>query len=147
MAEKTPVIYDSQLVEQVLDRCEGALKAIKPESQLRFEELTAEPGELPRFMFGITDSGEEESRYVSGERIIPLAFTLTLRIDIDDEKSRIDAANLLSLLGRAVETFTVGLDGYVAYRKPRASMPICLGCTEAFEDWQITVSGKYKELK
>ncbi len=140
-------IYYTPLVTQVLDLLAKIVKDIDDSIPVKFEELTAETGDLPRMMMSLIDSGEEESHYISGEAICPVAFALTLRIGAEDEQDRLDAAYTLNTVVSAFLKDCTALDGFVAYKRPMAGVAHCLGRTDAFEDWQVTFSLKYKETR
>ncbi len=141
------MLVNGSLVTQILDKLGEVVKGIDPSIPVRFEELTAEAGELPRMMMSLVDSGEEESRYISGEAICPIAFALTLRVSAEDEQDRLDAAYTLNAAAAAFIKDCSAFDGFVAYKRPLAGVAHCLGRTDAFEDWQITFSLKYKETR
>lgn len=142
-----PVLYNATLAAQVLDLVEELANELDGSMPVRFEELTAEPGELPRIMLQLLDSNGEESRYISGEKLCPMPFALTLRLCADDEQTRLDAAATLSRLSSDFLARCVALNGYVAYKRPVCGVPVCLGRTEAFEDWQVEFDLNYKETK
>lgn len=141
-----PIIYNASLATQVLDLFEEVVTEIEPDLHVFFEELSAEPGTLPRLMVQLLESDGEEVRYISGERLCPLPLALTLRIGSEDEQDRLDAAKLLSLIAERFIQKCAVLDGYVAYTMPRSSVVVCLGRTDIFEDWQVTFELKYKQL-
>lgn len=72
--------HDQHLATQVLDLMEEVVAGVDADIPVRFEELSAEPGKLPRMMLQLKDGGGEESRYISGEVLCPMPFNLTLRI-------------------------------------------------------------------
>ena len=115
MSEKVTPTYDPGLAAAVLEHMASLADALEPAIPLAFEELTAEPGALPRIMLKPAPSDAQERRYVSGEAIRPFPFTVTLRIAADSEQKRLDAT-------------------------------VCLGRTERFEDWQVTLELKYKRI-
>ena len=73
-----------------------------------------------------------------------MPFNLTLRIAANDQQERLDAAEVLSKVASGFLDACVVLDGYVAYKRPTAGVPYCLGRAEAFEDWQVSFDLKYK---
>ena len=142
----TPIMCDAKLATEVLDLvCEIASEYSEP-MEVCFEELSAEAGKLPRLMLALQSSSDQQSSYISGERIMPFPFTLTLRVANVDEQSRLDAAGALNAISDAFLTRCQVLDDYVAYRRPLASVVSCLGRTSEFEDWQVTFELKYKQI-
>lgn len=142
-----PVIYDGDLATQVLDLVESVAVAVDPSVSVRFEGLSAEPGELPRLMVQLIESSGDDARYISGERLVPFPFALILRVAADDEQSRLDAAAFLAETAKGFIAQCVALDGYVCYTRPRAGAPFCLGRSDAFEDWQVTFDLSYKQSR
>ncbi len=136
------------LATQVLDLMADVTEGMGAAAPVRFEELSADPGELPRFMLTLRESDEQRQQYVSGEQVIPFPFALTLRMAGDDEQSRLDAAETL---GNAADAFLgrcILMDGYVACAMPQAGVPVCLGKSDAgFEDWQVTFTLKYTQTR
>lgn len=146
MADK-PVIINASLVTQILDLVGEIVHTFDASIPVRFEELTAETGQLPRIMMTLVDGAEEESRYISGETIYPIMFALTLRVAPDDEQDRLNAAGLLDHIRDQFLEKCLVLDDFAVYRLPKAGMPVCLGRTDTFEDWQVTFDVKYNEMK
>lgn len=145
-SESKIIYFNGDVAEQVLE----LLQSIVDEDEntkmpVKFEELTAEPGELPRLMISPRESQGVAQRYISGETIEPFAFALHLRKAVRDEQDRLDAHQYLTSLTAKLLERCIALDGYVAYRKPGASGPVQLGATNAFEDWQVTVQLVYKQ--
>lgn len=136
--------HDQHLATQVLDLMEEVVAGVDADIPVRFEELSAEPGKLPRMMLQLKDGGGEESRYISGEVLCPMPFNLTLRIAANDQQECLDAAEVLSKVASGFLDACVVLDGYVAYKRPTAGVPYCLGRAEEFEDWQVSFDLKYK---
>lgn len=141
------MVAEKGLAEQVLDLVEQVLADEGESMPVRFEELTADPGELPRMMLQLQESDGKEQRYLSGERICPMPFALTLRIAADAQQDRLDTCGLLNAIADSFVERCMVLDGYVAYAMPTASVPVCLGKAQAFEDWQVTFDLKYKQTK
>lgn len=141
------MVAEKGLAEQVLDLVEQTADEVGAAMPVRFEELTADVGELPRMMLQLRESDAKEQRYLSGERICPMPFALTLRLAADAQQDRLDACDLLSRLADSFLESCMVLDGYVAYAMPTASVPVCLGRAQAFEDWQVTFELKYKQTK
>lgn len=136
------------LATQVLDLMAEVTEDTGAAAPVRFEELTADPGELPRFMLTLRESNDEQRRYVSGERVIPFPFALTLRMAGDDEQSRLDAAETLCSVADAFLARCVLMDGFVACEVPQAGVPVCLGKSDAgFEDWQVTFTLRYMQTR
>ena len=146
MADK-PVIINASLVTQILDLVGEIVHTFDASIPVRFEELTAETGQLSRIMMTLVDGAEEESRYISGETICPIMFALTLRVAPDDEQDRLNAAGLLDHIRDQFLEKCLVLDDFAVYRLPKAGMPVCLGRTDTFEDWQVTFDVKYNEMK
>lgn len=144
----TDFLLEVGLAEQVLDIVANAAKSVDSDIEVHFEELTAEPGPLPRIMLSCSSSAQQNStRYISGEVISPFSCDMTLRIAAYDEQDRLDAEAALRKLTSLILPASEVLDGYVAYRKPTASMPRCLGRTSSFEDWRVTFVFNYKKSK
>ena len=133
------------LGEQLLNKFEDVVQGLGMPYPIHFEELTADPGELPRLMLSPIDNGTQDNAYISGEKICPFPCTVTLRVGIWDEQGSIDAATDLTALSKAFLTKSYILDGYTAYRRPEASIARCLGRTDVFEDWQVTFDLYYKQ--
>ncbi len=133
----------SNLATEVLDMMEACAKEAAPGVPVRFEELSAEPGELPRMMMQPQSAGNYEQRYIS-ESVRPFPVSLTLRLATDDQQGRLDAVETLDALSAAFTKRCAVLPHYVACIKPTATPPYCLGRTAAFEDWQITFDLTYK---
>ena len=70
-------VYDPKVAELVLDAAESIAQAMAPPCRAAFEELTAEPGEMPRLMLKPTASYAVERRYISGWRRENGVFLLT----------------------------------------------------------------------
>lgn len=140
-------IYNTSLVTQVLDLLAKIVKDIDASIPVKFEELTANTTELPRLMMTLQDTTEETSPYLSGEQLCPLPFMLTLRLSASDEQERLDAQKLLSEVAQTFIATCLSLDGFVVYTRPKAGVPICLGRTNTFEDWQVTFDLKYIQLR
>ena len=75
MSEKATPTYDPGLAAAVLEHMASLADALEPAIPVAFEELTAEPGALPRIMLKPSPSDAQERRYVSGEAIRPFPFT------------------------------------------------------------------------
>ena len=141
------MVVSKGLAEQVLDLVEETAEKVGASMPVRFEELTADVGELPRIMLQLSESDGQQQRYLSGERICPMPFALTLRFSADDQQTRLDARELLGRMADAILEDCMVLNGYVAYALPTASVPVCLGKAPLFEDWQVTFDLKYKQSK
>lgn len=140
----TPSFNNSDIATQLLDLIQEIANSIKP-LPVKFQELTAQAGELPRLMLAPTDSNTVDvQQYISGEQIYPFPCVLRLRQSVRDEQTRLDARVYLEVITKALLTHCQALDGYVACRKPTATMPVCLGETNDFEDWEVTLSLIYK---
>lgn len=142
-----PIMHDLYLGEQILDLLEEIATDMSPAIKIHFEELTAEAGPLPRLMLSPVSANGETESYISGERVCPFPCAVTLRVKANDEQDRIDTGKYLSTLAKEFLGRSIVLPDYVAYRKPSASMATCLGRTSAFEDWQVTLDLKYKQIK
>lgn len=140
-------IHGDGLATQIVDLIADILEESDVEMQVRFEDLTAEPGELPRLMVSPIKDNNESKSYISGEAIVPFPFALYFRQTAFDEQDRLDAHQFLTQVTEQLLGCLVVLDGYVAYRKPSASVPFRLGATEAFEDWQVTFDLTYKQQR
>jgi len=140
----TPVYINPELATQVLDLFEEVVKASDNPMEIHFEELTADPGPLPRLMLHTRNSSTDNSTgYISGEYACPFPCLLTLRVAAQDEQDRLDADKYLRSITAAFLAKAAVLKDFIAYRKPSASMPYCLGRTSAFEDWQVTFELNY----
>lgn len=140
----TPVYINPELATQVLDLFEEVVKASDNPMEVHFEELTAEPRPLPRIMLHTRNSSTDTSTgYISGEYACPFPCLLTLRVAAQDEQDRLDADKYLRSITSAFLAKAAVLKDFIAYRKPSASMPYCLGRTSAFEDWQVTFDLNY----
>lgn len=136
--------YDPKVAERVLDAMQRASGAMDPPVPVAFEELTADPGEMPRLMLKPTDSDAVERRYVSGEVLRAFPFSATLRVDADSEQERLDAFAWLHRLAAEYEAAGVEIPGASVYMNRQRTVPTCLGRTDRFEDWQVTFEVKYK---
>ncbi len=146
--EKKIVYFNGDIATKILDLTEEVVKELdEPGIPVEFGELTADAGKLPRLMIAPQRTDEIAQRYISGETVHPFNFALYLRKPIMDEQQRLDAHAYLTKFTKAFLKKCQVLDGYVAFRKPTASMPVELGATNAFEDWQVTVQLLYKQTK
>lgn len=148
MSEKSAV-YDPKVAELVLDAACSIAEGMEPPCRAAFEELTAEPGEMPRLMLKPMSSDATERRYISGEAIRPFPFSATLRVGADCEQDSLDAHAWLNAFCAAFESADLSMDGYAVFRTPggrQRTVPTCLGRTERFEDWQVTFELKYKQI-
>lgn len=136
--------YDPKVAERVLDAMQRASDGMDPPVPVAFEELTADPGEMPRLMLKPTDSDAVERRYVSGEVLRAFPFSATLRVDADSEQERLDAFAWLHRLAAEYEAAGVEIPGASVYMNRQRTVPTCLGRTDRFEDWQVTFEVKYK---
>ena len=41
----------------------------------------------------------------------------------------------------------MSVPGYAIFRTQQLTVPTCLGRTERFEDWQVTLELKYKQVR
>lgn len=140
----TLVYINPELATQVLDLFEEVVKASDNPMEIHFEELTADPGPLPRLMLHTRNSSTDNSTgYISGEYACPFPCLLTLRVAAQDEQDRLDADKYLRSITASFLSKATVLPNFVAYRKPSASIPYCLGRTSAFEDWQVTFDLNY----
>lgn len=145
MTEAKPVYYDPYIAEVVLDHVERlAQKLSVPAVPVRFEELTGTPGTLPRIMMTPLRSDPYERQYLGGGGIANFPFALTLRLVADSEQKSLDAPKLLLELAGLIERTPITAGGVPVYRQRRTSNPVRLGCTEHFEDWQVTLAVKYQ---
>ena len=146
--EDKPVFVNADIATQMLDLIEDISKDMEgPTLPVEFGELTADAGRLPRLMIAPINADETPQRYISGETISPFAFALYLRKPILDVQERLDAHAYLTTLTSTLLDRCQALNGYIAFRKPQATVPIELGATDAFEDWQVTVQLVYKQTK
>lgn len=136
--------YDPKVAERVLDAVQAAADGLEPAVPCAFEELTAEPGLMPRLMLKPESSDAVERRYVSGEVLRAFPFSATLRVGADCEQDRLDACAWLSRLGAAFEAEPLEIEGGTVFMQRQRTVPTCLGRTERFEDWQVTFEVKYK---
>lgn len=138
------VLPNDALATKVLDLMTEIVDASDVPMPVHFETLTAAPGVLPRLMLTV-DAGTTQNtpNYISGEVPCPFPCALTLRIAAQDEQERLDAEQYLRDLTNQFLKRADVLGGFVAYRKPAASMPYCLGRTNAFEDWRVTFDLNY----
>lgn len=136
--------YDPRVAERVLDAMQAASDAMDPAVPVAFEELTADPGEMPRLMLKPTSSDAVERRYVSGEQLRAFPFSATLRVPADCEQDRLDAFAWLHRLASEYEAVPLKIPGASVYINRQRTIPTCLGRTERFEDWQVTFELKYK---
>lgn len=142
-------VYDPKVAELVLDAAESIADSMDPPCPVAFEELTAEPGKMPRLMLKPTASDAAERRYISGEAIRNFPFSATLRTAADCEQDRLDAHAWLQAFCSRFEGADLSMDGYAVFRTPggrQQTVPTCLGRTERFEDWQVTFALKYKQI-
>lgn len=148
MSEKRAA-YDPKVAELVLDAADQIARSMEPPCRAAFEELTAEPGEMPRLMLKPVASDVKERRYISGEAIRNFPFSATLRVACDSEQDSLDAHAWLSAFCGAFEAADLSMDGYAVFSTPggrQQTAPTCLGRTERFEDWQVTFELKYKQI-
>ncbi len=131
----------------VLERMGEIAGGMDPPVPAVFEDLTAEPGEMPRLMLQPTSSDAAQRRYVQGAPIEAFPFNAVLRVAAVSEGDRLAAFKWLADLGRAFEDGPLDVPGAAVYMHRTATVPTCLGRTERFEDWQIsfTVMFKVKE--
>lgn len=141
--DKAPT-YDVNVAEAVLDAVCYISKGLDPSVPCAFEELTAEPGKMPRLMLKPLPSEPYERRYISGEAIKQFPFSATLRIEADCEQERLDAHEWLMNLANGFATCHINLSGISIFQRVLTQLPTCLGRTDRFEDWQISLSLKYK---
>lgn len=143
MTEKE-IVYDPNVAERVLDAVQAVARSLDPPVAVAFEELTAEPGEMPRLMLKPTSSDAVERRYVSGEVLRSFPFSATLRVPADCEQDRLDAHAWLQALAAGFEECAFEVPEASVYAKRQKTVPTCLGRTDRFEDWQVTFALKYK---
>ena len=141
MSDKTLATLVLDLLQEIMNE-----KADTGITEIHFEELTAEPGPLPRVMLSLREGAKEE-RYISGETLVSFPFALTLRIQARAEQDRLDAEEYLRGLTQEFLSRCMVLESFIAYKKPSSSMVTCLGRTSSFEDWQVTFDLKYKQRK
>lgn len=138
------VTYDTKVAEAALDALCRISDELDPPAPCAFEELTAEPGAMPRLMVKPLPADPYERRYISGEAIKQFPFTVTLRLEADSEQERLDAYEWLMTLANRFGGCPIELDGLSVFQRTLTQLPTCLGRTERFEDWQISLSLKYK---
>lgn len=146
MSNQKPVTYDTCVATAVLDRITELAQALDPPVPVAFEDLTADPGKMPRIMLAPLASDAAERRYVSGEAIEAFPFAATLRIAVECEQDGLDAFQFLKDLASAWEAEELEIPGYSVFRKKPLTIPTRLGSTERFEDWQVTMELKYKKI-
>lgn len=144
MADK-PVIINASLVTQILDLVGEIVHTIDASIPVRFEELTAETGQLPRIMMTLAD-GTEEIAYISGEIRCSIVLEITLRVATNDEQDRLNAVGLLDYIKEQFVKKCRVLDGFAAHRRPKAGVPE-IGRTDTFEDLKVTFEVEYDETK
>lgn len=144
MADK-PVIINASLVMQILDLVGEIVHTVDASIPVRFEELTAETGQLPRIMMSLVD-GTEETAYISGEIRCSIVLEITLRVAPDDEQDRLNAVGLLDYIKEQFVKKCRVLDGFAAHRRPKAGVPE-IGSTDTFEDLKVTFEVEYDETK
>lgn len=144
MADK-PVIINASLVTQILDLVGEIVHTFDASIPVRFEELTAETGQLPRIMMTLAD-GTEETAYISGEIRCSIVLEITLRVATDDEQDRLNAVGLLDYIKEQFVKKCRVLDGFAAHRRPKAGVPE-IGRTDIFEDLKVTFEVEYDETK
>lgn len=147
MSDQRPAVYDPYMAEAVLERLSLLAEALDPPVPVAFEELTAEPGQMPRIMLKPLAADAYERRYVSGESIQAFPFSATLRIAGDCEQDSLDAASALQELAELWTQADIEVPGYAVFRQQQLTVPTCLGRTERFEDWQVTMELKYKQTR
>lgn len=145
MSDK-PAMYDPYIATAVLDRVEILAIGLEPKTPCAFEELTAEPGQMPRLMLKPLASDAEDVRYISGEALRSFPFSMTLRIAGDSQQASLDAVAYLQELAGAWTASPIEVPGYTIFRQRQLTVPTCLGRTERFEDWQVTCELKYKQI-
>lgn len=135
---------NADIATQLLDLVQEIANAIDP-MPVKFQELTASAGDLPRLMLSpINGESYDIQQYISGEQIYTFPCALRLRQSIRDEQTRLDARSYLANITKDLLVKCQVLDGYVVCRKPTATVPVCLGATNDFEDWEVTLSLIYK---
>lgn len=140
----TPTFSNNDIATQLLDLVQEIANEIKP-MPVKFQELTATAGNLPRLMIAPTRSDTTDvQQYISGEQIYPFPFALRLRQSVRDEQTRLDARAYLAGITKDLLVKCQALDSYVVCRKPTATVPVCLGATNDFEDWEVTLNLIYK---
>lgn len=139
-----PAFNNADIATQLLDLIQEIANAINP-MPVKFQELTASAGDLPRLMLSpINGESYDAQQYISGEQIYAFPCALRLRQSIRDEQTRLDARAYLAKITKDLLTQCQVLEGYVVCRKPTATVPVCLGATNDFEDWEVTLSLIYK---
>lgn len=144
MADK-PVIINASLVTQILDLVGEIVHTVDASIPVRFEELTAETGQLPRIMMTLAD-GTEEIAYISGEIRCSIVLEITLRVATNDEQDRLNAVGLLDYIKEQFVKKCRILDGFASHRRPKAGVPE-IGRTDTFEDLKVTFEVEYDETK
>lgn len=140
----TPAFNNTDIATQLLDLVQEIANAIDP-MPVKFQELTASAGDLPRLMLSpVNGESYDIQQYISGEQIYAFPCALRLRQSVRDEQTRLDARAYLASITKELLTKCQVLDGYVVCRKPTATVPVCLGATNDFEDWEVTLSLIYK---
>ena len=145
MSEKLQT-YDPNVATAVLDGLQELMRDLPEEMPVAFEELTVDPGDMPRLMLKPLASDAEERRYISGEQLRAFPFSVTLRLEAESEQKRLDAYAYLAQLAKAWAATPIEAPGYAIFRQRQLTIPTCLGRTERFEDWQVTMELKYKQI-
>jgi hypothetical protein len=136
--------YNVDVALAVLERMDAIAESMDPPARAVFEDLTAEPGELPRLMLQPTSTEAYTRRYVQGAPLEAFPFNAVLRVAAVSEGDRLAAFKWLADLGRAFEDGPLEVPGATVFMHRMATIPTCLGRTERFEDWQIQFSVIYK---
>lgn len=136
--------YNVDVALSVLERMDAIAESMDPPARAVFEDLTAEPGELPRLMLQPTSTEAYTRRYVQGAPLEAFPFNAVLRVAAVSEGDRLAAFKWLADLGRAFEDGPLEVPGATVYLHRASTIPTCLGRTERFEDWQISFSVMYK---
>lgn len=145
MTDQKPATYDPCVASAVLEHITDLARSLDPPVPVAFEELTAEPGRMPRIMLKPLASDAAERRYVSGEVVRAFPFSATLRVAAECEQDSLDADQALRNLARAWSATPMEMPGHAIFRQLQLTIPTCLGRTERFEDWQVTMEIKYKQ--
>ena len=135
------------LAEQVRDTVQAAFDAVGEGVPVRFGSLTAEPGELPRAMLAPLPAENAPGDYVSGEAVTYVPLALYLRVRPLTEGDRLDAYTTLVAVRDELQESTLALDGFVACKAPRFSVPTCRGVASSFEDWELDIYLTYKATR
>lgn len=115
------------------------------ELPVRYEDLPASKDSLPCMSMQTLTGTPIERRYKDGSYIANYRFAVYLRQANGDTAGRIDAVSILSGLADAIDGGSVDLgDGAQLWSVTQDTLPSKIAVDEAFEDYQVTFTVKYK---